>query len=82
MLSRKAAIVTSRALRFAIAVVLAALMIAACDKLTSPDPAVCKAALQAQYLKGNGHFGAEPSQCKGLPNAQVQQFVRQIQEGR
>ena len=80
MLSRKAII--SRALRLALAVVLAALMITACDRITSPDPAACKAALQAQYLKGNGHFGAEPAQCKGLQKAQVQLFVQQIQEGK
>jgi hypothetical protein len=81
MLSRKAAIITSRALRFVIAVVLAALMITACERITSPDPAACKAALQAEYLKGGGHFGAEPPLCEGLPKAQVQRFIQQIKEG-
>jgi len=41
--------------------------------------------MQAEYLKamaGQGHFGAEPAVCKGLPKAEVQRFALQITAGR
>jgi hypothetical protein len=50
-----------------------------------PDPAACKAALQAQYLKAaaNGKPpGAEPALCRKLPQAQVRQFAAQLRAAR
>ena len=73
-----------RALRAVSATVTAALTVTACG-VSGPDPAACKAGLQAQYVKataGQGHFGAEPAACKGLPKAEVQRFARQVLEGR
>lgn len=75
------AITTSRALRGAIAAAIVALTVTACG-ISAPDPAACKAEIQAEYLKGKGHLGAEPSMCKGLPKAQVQQLTRQVLEGK
>jgi hypothetical protein len=75
------AISTGRALRAVIAAVIVALMLTACQ-ISSPDPAACKAAIQAEYLKGKGHLGAEPSVCKGLPKAQVERFTQQVLEGK
>ena len=78
------ALVANRAPRAAIAAVIVALTVAACG-YTGPDPAACKAALQASYVKasaGKGHFDADPAACKGLPKAQVQRLVQQVQEGR
>jgi hypothetical protein len=77
---------TSRALaaRAAVVAVIVALAVAACG-YTGPDPAACKAALQASYVKataGQGHFNADPAACKGLAKDQVQQLVQQVQEGR
>jgi hypothetical protein len=72
---------TSKALRAAIAAVIVALTVTSCG-ISAPDPAACKAAIQAEYLKGKGHLGAEPEICKGLPKAQVQRFTQQVLEGR
>ena len=74
---------TSRALRAAIAAVIVALMVSACD-VTNPDPAACKAALQASYVKalaGKGQFNPDPGACKGLPKAEVQRFIQQVRQG-
>jgi hypothetical protein len=77
--------VTGRALAAVIAAVAIPLAVAGCgDKPLAPDPAACKAALQAQYLKataGTAHSRAEPAICQGLPTAQVRRFARQIQTG-
>jgi hypothetical protein len=84
MFSREMAITTSRALRAAIAAVIVALMVTACG-VTGPDPTACKEALQAEWVKavaGKGHFDADPPACKGLPEAQVQRFVREVQQGK
>jgi hypothetical protein len=84
MLSHEVTITTSRALRAAIAAVLVALMVNGCG-FTGPDPAACKAALQAEYVKataGQGHFNANPPACKGLQKAQVQQLVQQVLDGK
>lgn len=81
MLSHKMAITAGRALRGAIAAVIVAVMVTACQ-ISSPDPASCKAAIQAEYLKGKGHLGAEPSICKGLPKAQVKLFTQQVLQGK
>jgi hypothetical protein len=84
MLSHEMAAATSRVLRAVIAAVIIALTIIACGD-TSPDPAACKAALQAQYVKasaGQGHLGAEPAACKALPASEVQRFTQQVLEGR
>lgn len=85
MRSHDRTVTTAKALASAIAAVLMALAVTACGQNElSPDPAACKAAMQAQYLKaaaGQGHFGAVPSVCKGLPKAQVQRFAVQIQTG-
>lgn len=78
------AIMTSRALRAAIAPAIVALMICGCG-VTGPDAAACKAAMQAQYVRatgGQGHFGAELAACKGLPEAEVKRFAQQILQGR
>jgi hypothetical protein len=80
------ALLTSRALapRAAIAAVIVALTVTACG-YTGPDPAACKAALQASYVKasaGKGHFDADPAACKGLPKDEVQRFAQQVQAGR
>lgn len=80
---------TSRVLRAAVAAVIVALTAAACG-VSSPDPAACKAAIQAQYLKaqylktgaGKGHSGAEPALCKGLPQAEVRRFTQQVLQGK
>jgi hypothetical protein len=79
-------ILTSGALavRAAIAAVIVALAVAACG-YTGPDPAACKAALQASYVKataGQGHFNTDPPACKGLQKDQVQQLAQQVREGR
>jgi hypothetical protein len=84
MLSREVTITTSRAFRAAIAAAIVALTINGCG-FTGPDPAACKAALQAEYVKataGQGHFNADPPACKGLSKAQVQQFARQVLDGK
>ncbi|HEX6523750.1 MAG TPA: hypothetical protein VF070_27680 [Streptosporangiaceae bacterium] len=75
-------VTTGRALRGAIAAVIVAVSVTACQQITSPDPAACKAALQAEYLKDKGHLGAEPSVCKGLSKAQVEQYTQQVLEGK
>jgi hypothetical protein len=82
MLSHQMAITTGRALRGAIAAVIVAVTVTACQQISSPDPAACKAAIQAEYLKGKGHLGAEPSVCKGLSRAQVERFTQQVLEGK
>ena len=84
MLSHQMAITTGRALRGAIAAVIVAVTVAGCQisSISSPDPASCKAAIQAQYLKDKGHLGAEPSVCKGLPKAQVELFTQQVLKGK
>jgi predicted small lipoprotein YifL len=84
MPSHEMAIMTSRALRAVIAAVIVALTITACG-ISGPDPAACKAAMQAQYVKakaGQGHFGAAPAACTGLPKAEVQRFAQQVVEGK
>ncbi len=84
MLSHEVAAMTSSALRAVITAVIIAVTVAACG-ISGPDPAACKAAMQAQYLKamaGEGHFGAELAACKGLPKAEVQMFAQQVLEGR
>jgi hypothetical protein len=81
MLSHEMTTMTSKALRAAIAAVIVALTVTSCG-ISAPDPAACKAAIQAEYLKGKGHLGAEPAICKGLPKAQVQRFTQQVLEGR
>jgi hypothetical protein len=83
MLSPKVAITTGSALRGAVAAVIVAVTLTGCQisQISSPDPASCKAALEAQYLKDKGHLGAEPSLCKGLPKAQVQRFTQQVLDG-
>jgi hypothetical protein len=79
------AIMTSRALAAVIAAMVIALAVTACGQnYLGPDPAACKAAMQAEYVKamaGEGHFGAEPALCKGLPKAQLQRFAQQILAG-
>jgi hypothetical protein len=76
----------SRALATVIAAVIIAPAVAACNgAYLAPDPATCKAALQAEYLKaaaGQGRFETAPAACKGLPKAQVRRFVLQITAGR
>jgi hypothetical protein len=76
---------SGRALAAVIAAVAIPLAVAGCgDKPLAPDPAACKAALQAQYLKaaaGKAPSGTEPAICKGLPTAQVRRFALQIQTG-
>ena len=82
--SNEMATVTSRVFRGVIAAAFVALTVTACD-ISSPDPAACKAAMQAQYLKataGQGHFGTALPACKGLPKSEVAQFAQQILEGR
>jgi hypothetical protein len=85
MRSHDRTITTSKALASAIAAVFMALAVAACGQNElGPDPASCKAAMQAQYLKataGEGHSGAAPAACKGLPKAEVQRFAVQIRTG-
>jgi len=78
------AIMTSRALRAVCAAVIVAVTITACQD-TSSDPAACKAALQAQYVKakpGHDQLGPEPANCKGLPKAEVQRFTQQVLQGK
>jgi hypothetical protein len=79
------AIMTTRALAAVMVAVIIALAVTGCNQnYLAPDPATCKAAMQAQYVKakaGQGHFGAELAACKGLPKAQVQQFAQQIRAG-
>ena len=62
-----------------------ALTVTACGASElDPDPAACKAALQAQYLKAVADHqtaGAEPAICRKLPRSQVQRFAAQIQAG-
>jgi hypothetical protein len=84
MRSSEMATITSRALRCVIAAVFVALTVTACD-ISSPDPAACKAAMQAQYVRataGQGHFGTVPKACKGLPKSEVQMLARQVLEGK
>lgn len=84
MFSHEMATMTSRALRAAIAAVVVALMVTACG-VTGPDPDACKATLQAEWVKalaGKAHFNPDPPACKGLPAAEVQRFVQQVQQGR
>jgi hypothetical protein len=84
MLSHEMATMTSRALRGVIAAAIIALTVTACD-ISRPDPAACKAAMQAQYVRataGQGRFGPVPSACKGLPKSEVQRFAQQVLQGR
>jgi len=79
-------IMTSKAVAAAIAAVSIALTVSACGPNTyfGPDPAACKAAMEAQYLKataGQGHFGAALADCKGLPAAEMRLFAKQVQAG-
>jgi hypothetical protein len=83
MFSHETAIMTSRVLWAVIAAVIVALTVTSCG-VYGPDPAACKAALQAQYVKathGQGNFAEVPAACKGLPKAEVQRFAQQVQEG-
>jgi hypothetical protein len=86
MHSHDMAIMSSRALAAVIAVVIIALAVTACDKsYLGPDPAACKAAMQAEYVKATtdgGHTGAEPAACKGLPKAELQRFAADIRAGK
>jgi hypothetical protein len=87
MLSHKIAVLAGRAVRAAIAAVVVAVAVTACDGngVTGPDAASCKAALQAQYVKaqaGKAHFETNLPACKGLPASEVQQFAKQVQQGR
>ena len=73
----------SGALRAVTGAVIVALLVAACD-VANPDPAACKASLQASYVKslaGKGQFNPDPAACKGLPKAEVQRFIQQVQHG-
>jgi hypothetical protein len=84
MLSHEVTITTSRALLAAIAAAIVALAVTGCG-FTGPDPAGCKAALQAEYVKataGKGQFNPDPPACKGLPKAQVEQFAEQVLKGK
>ena len=84
MLSHEMATMSSRVVRAAIAGVIVALSVTGCG-VTSPDPAACKAAWQAEYVRavaGQGHFGAEPRACKGLPKAEVQLLAQQVLGGK
>lgn len=84
MLSHDRAITTSRVLRAAGAAAIVALTINACG-VTGPDPAACKAAMQAEYVKataGEGHFGIVPAACKGLPKDEVERFAQQVAQGK
>jgi len=76
---------TGKALPAGVAAVLIALTVTACGQTAlSPDPAACKAAMQAAYLKtsaGQVHAVATPASCKGVPKAEVQRFAQQIQAG-
>lgn len=75
---------TSRLPRAAVAALIVALTLTACG-VTTPDPAACKAAMQAEYVKavaGKGHFTGNPAACKGLPKAEVQRFAQQVLQGR
>jgi hypothetical protein len=75
----------AKAAATAIATAAIALSVTACGQnALAPDPAACKAALQAQYLKagaGQGKVGATPAVCKGVPKAELQRFTQQIQAG-
>jgi hypothetical protein len=87
MLSHEIAVLTRRAVRAAIAAVIVAVAVTACNGngVTGPDPATCKAALQAQYVKalaGKARFETNLPACKGLPEAEVQQLAQQVQQGR
>lgn len=84
MLSHDRAITTSRVLRAAVAAIIVALTVNACG-VTGPDPAACKAALQAEYVKataGKGNFDTVPEACKELPKDQVQRFMQEIQDAK
>ncbi len=68
------------------AAVIIALSVTACNQnYLAPDPAACKAAMQAQYVQaaaGQRHSSALPAACKGLPKSQVRLFAGQIRAGR
>jgi hypothetical protein len=83
MLSREMALTASGPLRAAAGAAIVALLVSACG-VSGPDPAACKGAMQASYVKalaGQGQFDPDPAACKGLPKAQVQRFARQVQAG-
>jgi hypothetical protein len=87
MLSHQIALRSGRAVRAAVAAVIVAVAVTACNGngVTGPDPATCKAALQAQYVKalaGKAHFETNLPACKGLPESEVQQLAKQVQQGR
>jgi hypothetical protein len=87
MLNHEIAVMTRRAVRAAIAAVIVAVAVTACNGngVTGPDPAACKAALQAQYVKalaGKAHFETDLPACKGLPESEVQRFAQQVQQGK
>jgi hypothetical protein len=90
MRSHEIAVMTGRGVRAVIAAVIVAVvavMVTACNGngVTGPDPATCKAALQAQYVKaqaGKAHFTTNLPSCKGLPEAEVQQLAQQVKQGR
>jgi hypothetical protein len=78
-------IMSRKALATAIAAAMIALTVTACSQgYLGPDPAACKAAMQAQYLKsldGKARFGAALPVCKGLPEAELRRFAQQIRAG-
>jgi hypothetical protein len=63
--------------------VLAVLAVTGCD-VASPDPAACKAAIQAELLKAGPGITelSVPKACKGLPKSEVELFMRQVLLGR
>jgi hypothetical protein len=87
MVSHQIAVPAARAVRAAIAAVIVIVAVTACNGngITGPDPATCKAALQAQYVKalaGKAHFETNLPSCKGLPESEVQRLAQQVQQGR
>jgi hypothetical protein len=85
MLNHEIAVMTGRAVRAAIAAVIVAVVVTACNGgVTGPNPTACKGALQAQYVKalaGKAHFDTDLPACKGLPADQVQRFAQEVQQG-
>lgn len=86
MRSHEIAVMTGRAVRAAIAAVVVAVVVTACNgnEVTGPNPTVCKEALQAQYVKalaGKAHFTTDLPACKGLPADQVQRFAQEVEHG-
>jgi len=85
MRSHEIAVLTGKAVRAAIAAVIVAVVVTACNGgVTGPNPTACKEALQAQYVKalaGKARFTTDLPACKGLPADQVQRFAQEVQQG-